>query len=385
MHDKVNGLENRSGSALLTVMLIVLVGSVFLATVLSMSMARSFMAKKLANRVRAIAIAEAGAHQAYTVLATNFAARTDASAFPLTAYGGGSYDVTVTAISNEAATINSLGTCGDVQETVILDVMLEQNGLPPLPEMPAFEYAMVAGGELAFNGAGAITSTNGTTKIHANGNLAISGNAQSDVSFSSSTSMNVKNVTVDGDISAPDLKVHNNATVTGSESEQSVPLVEIPDIDLTPYYNWANAHGEVRNDFNMSGGSYTPNGGVLWVNGSVTLSSSYTFTGTIIATGGIYMSGSGSITPTTTAFAVVTRDGPEIRNQSSGTIEGLIYAKNGDYVHTANGRVEGQIIVKGNISKGGVSDVLVYERTQPAVPGEAGTVTINLGASAWQQ
>ena len=73
------------------------------------------------------------------------------------------------------------------------------------------------------------------------------------------------------------MKVHNNATVTGSESEQAVPLVDIPDIDLTPYYNWANAHGEVRNGFTMSGGTYTPNGGVLWVNGSVTLSSSYTF------------------------------------------------------------------------------------------------------------
>ena len=385
MSDTTKGLGTRSGSALLTVMLIVLIGSVFLATLLSMSMGRSHMAKKLANRVRAIAIAEAGANQAYTVLVTNFAARNDAGAFPLTAYGGGTYDVTVAAISNEAATISSLGTCGGVEETVMLDVMLEQNGLPPLPEMPAFDYAMVAGGELSFNGAGSISTTNGTTKIHANGKVLISGNAQSDVSFSSSTSMDVKNVTVDGDLSAPNMKVHNNATVTGSESEQAVPLVDIPDIDLTPYYNWANAHGEVRNGFTMSGGTYTPNGGVLWVNGSVTLSSSYTFNGTIIATGGIHLSGTGSVSPTTTAFAVATRDGPEIRNQSSGTIEGLIYAKNGDYIHTANGRVEGQIIVKGNIGKGGVSDILVYKRTQPAVPGEAGTVTIDLRASAWQQ
>jgi cytoskeletal protein CcmA (bactofilin family) len=380
-----SSISNRSGSALLTVMLIVLISSVFLATVLSMSMGRAFMAKKLANRVRAIAIAEAGANQAYTVLATNFAARTDASAFPLTTYGDGSYDVSVSAISNEAASISSLGTCGDVQETVILDVMLDESGMPPLPEMPAFDYAMVAGGELAFNGTGNISGTNGTVSFHANGRMSVGGNAEGDVGFSSSTGIKVKNVTIEGDISAPDLVVHAGATITGSQNEQTVPLVDIPDIDLTPYFNWASAHSEVREGFNMSGGSYTPNGGILWVNGSVQLSSDYTFNGAIIATGAIHLTGTGSIVPTTTELALITRDGPQIRNQSTGLIDGLIYAKNGDYIHTANGQLRGQVIVKGDIAKGGTNVDLLFKQTEPAVPGQAGTLVIALRASAWQQ
>ncbi len=135
----------------------------------------------------------------------------------------------------------------------------------------------------------------------------------------------------------------------------------------------------------MSGGSYTPSGGILWVNGDVQLSSHYNFNGSIIATGAIHLSGQGNVTPTTCNFAVATRDGPEIRNQTTGTVKGLIYAKSGDYTHTANGRVEGQIIVRGDIKKAGNSDALLYGDSEPTPPGAGTPPTTLITVSAWQK
>ena len=381
--------ERRRGSAMFTVLgLIFLIGGL-LAVLMNASLQRVFMARKLADRVRAQAYAEAGVHHAYSMIATNWAIRTNAAAFPETAYHLGSYDVTVVPVSAAVAAIQSIGNCGDSMVDVVLDIKNYGGGHAPGSsfDMDAFEYAMISGDTLTFTGCGDIISTNGDPRLHANNDMIISGDAHTGIDASSSTKITVKNVTVDGDISAPILNVHGKATVTGDENTQTVPLVPIPDIDLTPYYNWANDNGEVKNGFSMSGGTYTPVGGILWVNGSVTLSGHYTFNGSIIATDGIHLAGQGDVKPTTCAFALVTRDGPEIKNQTTGTVEGLIYAKNGDYTHTANGRVEGQIIVQGDINKAGNSDVLVYKQSIPTPPGgtpPSGTGDL-VGVSAWQK
>ena len=73
--------------------------------------------------------------------------------------------------------------------------------------------------------------------------------------------------------------------------------------------------------------------------------------------------------------------------ESGITSNSVIYVKNGDYIHTANGLVEGQIIVKGDIRKGGNSDIIVYKQCIPTPPdgtppSAAGDV---IGLSAWQR
>jgi len=72
----------RDGSAVFAVLVVIIIASIVMGTVVASSMQRAFMAHKLVERAKAIAHAEAGASQAYSVLATNFSARTNALAFP---------------------------------------------------------------------------------------------------------------------------------------------------------------------------------------------------------------------------------------------------------------------------------------------------------------
>lgn len=375
---------SRQGAALFTVIGVIFLASTMMAIAVSMGMNRVFVAKRMVHEVKALAYAEAGANAAYGTLSTNFAARTNAALFPLTTYADGTYNVTITSPTNNVAVIRCTGTCSKAVSVVILDVMDFGEDMAGFDET-AFEYAMICGGKFTFRGCGNLSSTSGAVRIHANGLMDIRGNANTDVSIESSTKIQIgNNITIDGDVTSPILDYNpSKVTIAGTTNEAPVPFVPIPDIDLTPYYNWANDHGEVHNGFSFSGASYTPNGGILWVNGNVNISSHAVINGSIIATGKITMSGASTVNPSVSAFGLVSRD-DDIENMSSGTMNGLIYTKTGDYSHTANGQVNGQIIIKGNIDKGGNSDALVYSTVVPTPPGE-GEYQGGVGVTAWQR
>ncbi len=182
--------------------------------------------------------------------------------------------------------------------------------------------------------------------------------------------------------SSSSIKTRGNTTVEGTMTEH-VPEVPIPDIDLTPFYNWALEHGEVRNGFTATT-DITPNGGILWVEGDVHISAPAVVHGSIIATGDINVSGQIDIVPTTCAFGLVSRDG-DIHVTSGGTINGLIYAKTGGLQHTANGEIVRQIIVNGDIKKAGNSDIMSgYARSVPAPPGIVAS-TDNIVIATWKK
>lgn len=293
-------------------------------------------------------------------------------------------------LGDQTAVISSTGCYNDVQVEVMLDI--KDYGSPgsfdPGYDASAFDYGILCGGEFDFGGCGNISSTSGTTRIHANGYLNVRGDAEADIGLESSHKIRIgNNLTVDGDVTAPILKyTPSKVTLTGTASTEPVPLVTVPDIDLTPYYNWAKEHGEVKNGFKLDSGTYTPNGGILWVNGVVEISSHAVVNGSVIATGDMYITGAANVTSTTCEFAIASRDG-DIRNRSSGLIRGLIYTKTGNYEHTANGTTEGQIIISGDIKKTGCSDVLVYDRSMPLPPKEDDSTpnTTIIGISAWQK
>lgn len=380
----------KRGMALFGILIIMFSLSAMLAITMSASLQRIFTAQTLGDRIRALAIAEAGANEAYAIMATNFALRNNAESFPKTAYADGWYDATVSAIGEQTAVISSTGSYNDVEVEVMLDI--KDYGSPGTVDLGydarAFDYGILCGGEFDFGGCGDISSTSGTTRIHANGYLNVRGDAQADIGLESSYKIRIgNNRTVDGDVTAPILSYKaSKVNITGTASQQPVPLVTIPNIDLTPYYNWANDHGEVRSGFSMSGGTYTPNGGILWVNGTVQISSHAVVNGSIIATGDIAISGAADVTSTTCEFAIASRDG-DIKNTSTGLIRGLIYTKTGNYDHTANGTTEGQVIIKGDIKKTGCSDVLVYDKSMPLPPTDGGSTpdTTIIGISAWQK
>jgi hypothetical protein len=115
----------------------------------------------------------------------------------------------------------------------------------------------------------------------------------------------------------------------------------------------------------------------------VQLSGQSTINGTIIATGNIHVSGNVNVNASIYGIALASRD-QSIIYTSSGTTKGLIYVRLGGYTQTANGNVQGQIISKGAIDKGGNSDILVFTRYIPTLPPGAESPS-TLEVTAWQK
>lgn len=376
----------RDGAALFTTMMIILALSALMAVTYKGSVQSVFTAHKLADRSRAQAVAEAGAHKAYSILETNFNARLSDAAFPLTSYGGGTFDVTVTPLSNNVAVVSSLGRYGLASEQVIVDVKNYGPSVDGTGGSGWTAYSILCGGSFDFGGCGNISSPIGMAYLHANGPVTIRGDASVNLNVRSSVKITISNnVNLDGSVRAPVLSyTPSKVVIQDGATVGAVPNVAIPDVDLTPYCTWATAHGESYNGFNASGGTYTPNGGVMWVNGDVQLSSHTVINGSIVATGNITIGGDSDVNAGPSGIAAASRDG-NISYSSSGVTHGLIYAKTGGFTQTANGQIEGQIVVKGNISKGGNSDEMLYVETVLDTPGDDGSTADVIGISAWQK
>lgn len=388
---------DRTGAALFTVMGIVFALCIVMGAVIAASSQRTFMARKLGDRTRALVIAEAGASEAYTILSTNFALRTDPAAFPVTAFGGGTYDVTVTPLDDNMALITSTGVCGIAQESVILNVKNFPAGTgstPPsnIPNWPAnvYGFAVVAGGNMSFVGNMDMNTSNGW--IHANGSMYGNGVQTIRGNVSSSVSLDFPNITGEG--AAPSVSGNIGTQVVGN-----VPLVTIPDINLTPYYNSASNYGQVFTTGTKSlSGTVSPPGGIMWVNGNIEFGNG-TYTGCFIATGNIEMKTTGNGTIENNKVAgypiLVSQNGYILIKQAkTWTFQGLVYCKTGYFDKQGNGDVfgRGTIMAAGNVSKNGGWSGMIYEDSTPVPPGgggggegaEGSTVSV-VGMTAWQK
>jgi len=394
--------KTKCGYALVTTLLIMTTLATTFAMMIQIGRQRLHTAKRLSNRAKALAYAEAGIDFAYSIVSVDMANCATPSLFTLnpggttltnnipSTYGEGSFELTLNCISNRYVVITSVGKCGDaeqVAEILVEDVYAGSGGTngTNYADMEGFNFAILSGATFGFKGSGSVLGSPGI-KVHSNNQININGNAQTYVDISSSTGIRVGNNTINGSITATSVKTHHHATITGGTTETTVPPVEIPDIDLTPYYTWASQHGEVYvGDFSTAV-DYTPNGGILYVIGDVEVSSHAVFNGSIIATGNITITGQADIRPTTDVIAMATEHG-NLENTSTGTMEGLIYSKTGNYKQTANGTLEGQIIVGGEVAKGGESDIIIFKKSIPTPPGTTGvTPTKSLPVVAgWQK
>ena len=396
-------VDRKEGFALVVVLFFVATISTFLAMLAVSSSNRAATATRLTNQIKAKAMAEAGCEYGYAILSTDWDARYDPSAFPdsegtqlssasspevhiSSSKSPAKYTIDVEPVGTHAALVTSTGTCGSVTAVSIVSVQnlggSSDDGT--VLDGEAFAYGILCGQEIHFTGCGLITAPN--AKIHSNGAMILSGTAGAGINLSSSILVELKgNASVEGDVTAKDVIYKKASAIKGAVTKTTVAPIAIPDIDLTPYYNWALKNGEVYNGFSSSA-SYTPKGGILWVNGDVNWSGGpgTTVNGSIIATGQINIAGQVNVTPTTCAFGLAARDG-EIQITSTGTLRGLMYCKKSNFHMTANGTVIGQIIVNGNIEKAGTSDILGdYVQSIPSPPGEA-SFTDYIAITAWQK
>lgn len=375
------------GSALVAVMFVILGVGGILGTMIWSGMNSAHRARVLSERVKALAIAEAGLNRAYSILATNWAARDNPEMFPDTQYGDGSYSVTIRSITDKLVLIISTGICGRATVDVLADIKNYGSGSQWTEETDPFNYSILAGGGgMDWQGNGDITLM-GNAPVHSNGKLFVNGNGNIIGNVSSSVEIRtVGSAQLRGNADAPSFSGKSPGNVTGTATQRQVPPVQIPDIDLTPFYNTALQNGEVYsgNLHYSSSGTIRPNGGVMWVNGSLKVSGQYNIEGCIIATGDIEITGNGDAEKIAKLPLLVSRDG-NIKISGSGRYHGLIYAKTGDFTKTGNGDVIGTIICGDKFTKGGGWSLMSYEDVTPTDPSGGALWKDIVGVSAWQK
>jgi hypothetical protein len=377
-----NASRNRSrrGGGLVAVLVVTLSISGLLAGVMAGSLQRAFMAKRLADRIRAKAIAERGVSTTYAALASDFDLRTNENAFTETEYAGGSVDVDVTPIGDDSAVINSTATYGSATEVAMLDVRI-YGGNDVGSGGAAYGCAILADGEISWTGCGVFF---GDSLVHANNAFVQAGSGELNAKVSSSVSVVLKGNSgaINGDVVAPEVS-GKTSKVSGTITEQAVDEIPIPEIDLAPYYNEALANGQVYEGNRTLSSGFAPPGGIMWVNGDLTVSGPDDIEGCFIATGNIHCSGSGGHSKVAGYPAFVSRDG-DIKFSGSGRYEGLVYTRVGDVEVVGSGTLEGSVICGGDFKKAGVSTIFNYERSVPVAPNALPSDGV-LCVSAWQK
>jgi hypothetical protein len=389
--------EHKRGAALMTLMIIVLLVAGTGAYLVNDAKQQLFAVTRVRDYLKAQAYAEGGANQAYSLLKTNFALRTSSGSFPMTAYGDGVYDVTVTSVGSNKASISCIGERGEAAANVMLDIQnfaagtggTTTSGVPPA--VGVYTYGIVSGGQIWLRGNGTLNM--GTGKAHANAVYDHSGTKFIIGNISSSAGITMSgNAKVTGNAAAPSISAAAGK-ITGTRTVAPVPLVTIPNIDLTPYYNVALANGQVYGTPSVpvtKAVSASPPGGVIWVNGTMSISGGGALVGSFIATGDITSSAGGSIRKANNYPLLVSRDG-NITVSSVATLQGLIYAKTGTFRKTGNGIVQGTIIANAGVEGAGGWDYMSYENSTPVAPvsggggGSAASDGSRVGVIAWQK
>jgi hypothetical protein len=376
-------------------MVMVVITSFVLAGLAVMSIAsqQAFSVGGVKAQLKAQAIAEAGANEAYAILKADWAKREDASAFPETDFGAdpgveAGYDATVTPVGANQALISCEGWYGSQRASVMCDVknfaIVEE--IPPedLPPVGAYAFAVVAG-SITWGGNG--PTDVGTGEIQCNGTYDMNGTVDltCDKLWSVDRVRSVGNCTITGDAEAPAYANKSPGNISGVATVGAVAPVVLPDLDLAAYFQYALSNGEV---YDSDPGTYAPVGGVMWVKGDVQISGGAAIAGCIIAQGDIKVTGNSSQTKVGDLPAYISRDG-DIELNSCGSHHGLIYAMQGTIKMAGGGSVTGTILSAGEFTKQGAWSAIVYEDSTPPedpadLPGDE-SAEDQIGITCWHK
>lgn len=383
----------RRGSALLTTFLLVMFVALAGAGMYQYSSQQIFSVARTRDYLRAKVIAEAGANQAYNRMRYDFSARNNAANFPLTSFGGGTYDVTVTSVSSNKARLVSVGTCGLAESRVSADLLntprtrIEWSIDDQILELSVFtNHSILVGGTISWGGNGMILNGG---DVRSNSKMSFTGGGTLQGPYLrvySSMEIYLQGSSkIIGNTFAP--KYSGTANITGTKTTVVVPFTAIPNIDLTTFYQRALTNNEVKSGTFSPSIGYSPVGGVVWVNGNIKIPNG-SFNGCFIATGDIDMSTAGTMGPVNGYPLLISRDGT-IKVTGTPTVSGLIYARGGSVDWQGGGQLNGSIVATGGLNKGGGSDLIInFSPVSPVVPGMPVQVTNStdyVRVSAWQE
>lgn len=331
----------RRGSAFIVVMFVIGILAIATAGMLTIASNQPFAVRRDADHLRAQAIAEAGANIAFVSVCANYGMVSNAAAFPLTSYRGGSYDPTITPATPTSAVISCVGIYHSATSTVALDIK-NMLVVAPSNNQPAasgvYLYAVAVGSTLD------------------------TGNSNAG--------------TIQGSVEATAVTDKKNK-ITGSKVIATVSVNNL--FDLTPYLNAAIANGTYYSS-SQAFHTYSPPGGIVYVNGDLSLKG--TCVGCFIATGNITANGGFAQTQVNNYPALVSQNGNISANNSSA--QGLVYAKSGSIDLGGNFTIYGSAICSQPITSFSGGSSIYYQNSTPVAPGNSAPVSV-VGISAWRK
>ena len=168
--------KDQHGSAMVTVMLVVVVTMMATASLFAFSSNTVHRTRLLTEAIRAKAIAEAGVNRGYNALQQDRSLRATGTLYPNVEFGEGAYTVTTEQMSGGWSRMISVGTFGRAEHQIGLDVRMDADndadGTNDVAEVADFlQYAIFCNGSFTING----TPKGITGDLHSNGSFGLNG------------------------------------------------------------------------------------------------------------------------------------------------------------------------------------------------------------------
>ena len=301
---QIRRIENdpRNGSALLTVMIVVVISMMATASLFAYSLNTTHRIRVMTEAIRAKAIAEAGANRAYNAMVLDKTLRGSRTLYSGTSFGDGTYTVTLEEMPNGWTRMVSDGHFGRADHSIGCDVRIDDGSAAAgTNAAPSFaDFGIFCNGALVING----TPKNINGDLHSNGSFALHG----------------VYANVNGHISAPP---PNDVPAGLAAPWQNVHFPQLWEPEFQAWLAEQQAAG-------------IP---VTRYNGSQTFKKDHTFNGITIIDGAVTFIGSGT-----------------------RTINGLFYVS-GSFTANGSTTLSGSIMAGGSMTINGASAILAYDGT----------------------
>jgi hypothetical protein len=348
----MNILIDRKGVAFFFALQMIIIAVLICAGLVIAAARDSYDITRLRHGAQAYFLSEAGVEEALRDLNIDF--DYVPAGYPKR-LGAGTYSVSITDHPTIAdrRLVTASGTVGNVTKTVRLQV----EGQSPA----AFDYAVLSGGALTISGANVI-SDGSSVDVHSNNRDRIIGG------------------TIDGRASACGSITAVSVDISGGTYPNS-PYVEIPPFDdnfFQYYYDLAAAGGKVYDTPQTFTPTKNPCAGaanhVVYVNGTVTLSGSFSFTGCIVATGRITVAGVVIQSQYGNLPAYITKGAITIAG--TNTVEGMVYS-GGALTVSGTNTVTGSLCSRSSTMISGTNTIHYDKPLPPGMPSsESGAVNV---------
>lgn len=345
--------NNESGSALLTILIAGFIIAGVGAAAFMIFTGGMNRNKNSVKRSQTLAITDGAAYQALAMIAED-PDRVDSPPSNITSgsLGGGTYELSMERRDDNIVFMQVKGKLDGHSEN------LKVYFRPPF-SAKAFTKTVFSNGSISGSGNGTLNC--GSSGTHSNkntdykGSVEIIGDAQS-----------VGTTSIKGSSSV------SGDTISGTDE------ITFPPLDLDHYYQTAADNDEVYEPGGgkkkITGGTYEPAGGIMWVVGDVKISSHTTINGSLFVTGDIDASGHFEINQDTDQPAMVSRDGG-IKLSGQGSIDGMVYAGSGD-IKISGGKqhsgynIAGVLVAWNDVSVSGRWGVIETREQDPKLEGD---------------